>query len=184
MGDIWEGAPATPLRRIAAWLLDYALIAAYLVVLTAVSLGLEASPLRAVLNAAAQQPGGAELIGFLSLTLPVILYFAMSEASTKRATIGKRALGIAVVDVHGRRLTRLRALIREAVRYTPWELSHALIWRVAISPVRGSAPAWLIAGFAVVYALVLLYLVSLFIGRRHRTVYDVLAGSLVIRSGT
>lgn len=182
VGEIWEGSPASPVRRIAAWLLDYALIAAYLVVLTAVSLGLEASPARAVFNSAAQQPEGAELIGFVSLTLPVVLYFALFEASAKRATIGKRALRIAVVDVHGRRLSRTRALIREAVRFTPWELSHALIWRVAISPLRGSAPPWLIAGFAVVYALVLVYLVSLFIGPRHRTLYDLLAGSVVIRS--
>jgi hypothetical protein len=37
------------------------------------------------------------------------------------------------------------------------------------------------AGFGVVYALVLVYLVTLFIGSQHRTVYDRLAGSIVIQ---
>ena len=181
MEAVWEGAPASPLRRIAAWLLDYVLIAAYLILLTAATLGVQLSPLGAMVNSAVRQPGGAELLGFLSLTLPVVLYFALLEASSMRATIGKRALGIAVVDVEGRRLTTPRALIREAVRFTPWELSHAFIWRTVLSPVRVSTPPWLIAGFAVVYALVLLYLASLFIGASHRTVYDRLAGSRVIR---
>jgi uncharacterized RDD family membrane protein YckC len=181
LDDVWEPVPASPVRRIAAWLLDYVLIAAYLILLTAATIGLEASPRRGIVTSAMRQPGSAELLGFVSLTLPVVLYFALFEASSMRATVGKRALGIAVVDVRGRRLATPRALLREAVRFTPWELSHALIWRVAISPAPGSTPLWLITGFGVVYALVLLYLVSLFIGPRHRTVYDLLAGSLVIR---
>lgn len=55
-----------------------------------------------------------------------------------------------------------------------------LPWRVALSPDRGSILLWVTAGFGVVYALVLLYLATLFIGAEHRTVYDRLAGSIVI----
>jgi uncharacterized RDD family membrane protein YckC len=177
----WPIVPASPLRRIAAWLLDYILIAAYLVLLTAVSLGLRYSPVTAGFNNAMSQPVTAELLGFVLLTLPVVLYFALFEASPLPSTLGKRALRLAVVASSGHRLSVRRALLREAVRFLPWELSHALLWRVALSPDRGSISLWVIAGFGVVYALVLLYLATLFIGSKHRTVYDRLAGSIVIQ---
>lgn len=176
----WSIVPASPFRRIGAWLLDYLLIAAYLILLTAMSLGLRASPVQAGFNSAMSQPIAAELLGFFLLTLPVVLYFALCEASRRRATLGKRALRLAVVDEKGGRLTIPRALLREAVRFLPWELSHALLWRVALSPDRGSISVLVTVGFVLVYALVGLYLLTLFIGS-HRTVYDRLAGSLVIQ---
>jgi uncharacterized RDD family membrane protein YckC len=181
VGAAWPIVPASPLRRIVAWLLDYLLIAAYLVLMTAVSLGLRASPVQAGFNSAISQPVTAELLGFVLLTLPVVLYFALCEASPLRATLGKRALRLAVVEANGGQLTTRRALLREAVRFLPWELSHALLWRVALSPEHGSISFRVIAGFGVVYALVLLYLATLFIGSQHRTAYDRLAGSIVIQ---
>ncbi|HXN01169.1 MAG TPA: RDD family protein [Candidatus Dormibacteraeota bacterium] len=177
----WPVVPASPLRRIAAWLLDYLLIAAYLVLLTAVSLSLRLSPMQAEFDSAMSQPLTAELLGFFLLTLPVVLYFALFEASPLRATLGKRALRLAVVELNGFRLSMRRALLREAVRFVPWELSHALLWRVALGPHGGSIAWWVTAGFGVLYALVLVYLVTMFIGSQHRTVYDRLAGSIVIR---
>ena len=181
MDAAWPTVPATPLRRIAAWLLDYVIVAAYLVLLTAISLGLRVSPVHAGFTNAMSQPVTAELLGFVLLTLPVVLYFALLEASPLRSTLGKRALRLAVVDANGGRLSMRRALLREAVRFLPWELSHALLWRVALSPDRGSISFWVTAGFGVVYALVLLYLATLLIGSQHRTVYDRLAGSIVIQ---
>jgi uncharacterized RDD family membrane protein YckC len=178
--EAWSIVPASPLRRIGAWLLDYLLIAAYLVLLTAVSLALRASPAQAGFNSAMSQPATAEILGFFLLTVPVVLYFALLEASPHRSTLGKRALRLAVVQRDGRRLSVARALLREAVRFLPWELSHALLWRVALSQDRASISLWVTAGFGVVYALVLLYLVTLLIGS-HRTVYDRLAGSIVIQ---
>jgi uncharacterized RDD family membrane protein YckC len=136
--------------------------------------------MEAGLAGALSRPAAAELVGFLLLTLPVILYFALCEASHWRATLGKRDLRLVVVDQHGARLMVRRALLREAVRFLPWELSHALLYRVALSTDRGSISPLVTAGFVLVYALVLLYLVTLFIGS-HRTVYDRLAGSIVIQ---
>jgi hypothetical protein len=73
--------------------------------------------------------------------------------------------------------------VREALRFLPWELSHAIIWRLALSATKNSFPAWAGAGFALVYLLVFAYLVTLFFGSQHRTLYDRLAGSLVMRRG-
>jgi uncharacterized RDD family membrane protein YckC len=174
-------AVASPWRRIAAWMLDYLLIAAYLVLLAAASLGLLASPGGSSFAAAMRQPIPAELIEILTLTGPVVLYFALMEASPWQATLGKRAFGILVVGPLGTRLTVGRALVREGVRFLPWELSHALIWRAVLSPQRNSPTTLEAVGFAVVYMLVFAYLVSLFVGAQHRTIYDRIAGSRVMR---
>jgi uncharacterized RDD family membrane protein YckC len=172
---------ASPWRRVAAWSLDYLVIAAYLILLTAASLGTLASPAGPAFSGAMRDPISAELLGILLLTGPVVLYFALTEASAWQATLGKRAVGIVVVGPGGKRLTVGRAVGREGVRFLPWEMSHALIWRAVFSPQRNSLTALETAGFAVVYLLVFAYLVSLFVDSQHRTVYDRLAGSRVMR---
>jgi uncharacterized RDD family membrane protein YckC len=176
------GAPfASPGRRIAAWFLDYLVIAAYLVVLTAVSLGLQATPLRSTFNAAMSSAVTAELLGFVFVTAPVVLYFAFLEQSSWQATLGKRALGVVVAGVSRGRLSTGRALVREAVRFLPWEMSHALLWRVALAPDKSTVSGGTTWGFAAVYLLVFVYLVTLFVGSQHRTIYDRVAGSVVLR---
>jgi uncharacterized RDD family membrane protein YckC len=167
------------LRRVGAWLLDYLIVAAYLVVLTAASLGLLASPLHTTFSAALSQSVTAELGGFLLLTAPVILYFGLLEASPWQATIGKRALGVVVTSRNGERLPVGRALTREAIRFLPWEMSHALIWQIVLSPGGRSFPPWIAVGFGLVYVFVFILLFTLFVGSNHRTLYDRIAGSVV-----
>ena len=173
---------ASPWRRVAAWMLDYVVIAAYLILLTAASIGILASPIAPAFTSALREPTAAELVGFLALTAPVVLYFALLEASAWQATLGKRALGIIIAGPAGARLTVWPAVAREGVRFLPWELSHALVWRLALSPARNSFPAWAAVGFAVVYVLMFVYLVTLFFGSQDRTLYDRLAGSWVVRN--
>ncbi len=171
---------ASPWRRVAAWMLDYLLIGAYLILLSAVSIWTQASPAASVFSAALTRPIAAELVGFLTLTAPVMLYFALTEASSWQATLGKRALRIVVVGPGGTRLTLRRAIVREVVRFLPWEMAHALIWPLALAPHLEPLPVT-IGGFAIVYLLVFVYLVSLFVGSQHRTIYDRIASSRVIR---
>jgi uncharacterized RDD family membrane protein YckC len=173
-------AIASPWRRVAAWMLDYLVILAYLIALTATSLGVLSSPAASVLSSALTRPITAEVVGFLTLTGPVILYFALTEASPWQATLGKRALRIVVVGPGGTRLPFGRAIVREVVRFLPWEMAHALIWPLALAPHLEPFPVT-IGGFAVVYLLLFVYLVSLFVGSEHRTIYDRLAGSRVMR---
>lgn len=161
-------------------MLDYLVILGYLIVLTAASLGTELSPAASQFSSALTKPITAELVGFLTLTGPVILYFAITEASAWQATLGKRALRIVVVGPGGTRLPFGRAIVREAVRFLPWEMAHSLIWPLALPP-HEEPLAVTIGGFAVVYLLLFVYLVSLFVGSEHRTVYDRLAGSRVLR---
>jgi uncharacterized RDD family membrane protein YckC len=130
------------------------------------------------------RPATAHAIGFLTLTLPVLLYFAAFESSAARATPGKRLLGIFVAAADGNRLGFLRALSRSVLKFLPWELSHTLLWRIPRGAgADASLPSWIVAGFAVVWLLVLAYLAGLFRGPTHRTLYDRLTGTVVLRVG-
>ena len=72
-------------QRIGAFLLDYLVIAVYLVLLIIMSVGLGFGPLRGVFQAMFANPNSSELSAFLLLVLPVILYFALFECSSWQA---------------------------------------------------------------------------------------------------
>jgi uncharacterized RDD family membrane protein YckC len=173
-------ATAGPWRRILAFALDYLLIAAYLLVLAALSVLILSTSLAAGFRALWANALDAELSGFLLLTLPVVLYFAIFESSPRQATWGKRVLGLRVVDQSGERLAVPHSLLRSALKFLPWELAHFTIWHFVFAALRqASPPAWTIVALTVVYVLAGAYLLFLFIGR-HRTPYDRVAGSSVV----
>ena len=169
-----------PVRRLAAWTLDYLVIAGYLVVLTAVSIGILASGLHKLFASAWSSALTAEVMGFVLLTLPVVLYFAFCEASSSNATLGKRALGLRVLQNNGDRLGLRRSLLRSALKFLPWELAHFSIWQFVYgSSSRANPPTLALVSIGIVYLLVAAYLVTLFVGRSHRTIYDRIAGTRV-----
>ncbi len=174
-------APAPGWQRVAAYLLDYLVIAAYLALLTGASVASGAS--RRLDFALSGNPAMGQLVAFVALTLPVMLYFAVSEASQWQGTLGKRALKLRVA-AHGAggRLSFRRTLLRAALKFAPWELAHTVIWRAEGWPSDAPQPTtahWL--GFALSLLWAGWYLVMLFVGSR-RTFYDRAAASVVIRS--
>ena len=173
--------PATAWRRVAAYLVDYLVIAAYVALLTGASLATDAG--QRLDFASSGSPALGQLVAFIALTLPVVLYFAVSEASPWQGTPGKRALSIRVV-AHGGggRLSLRRTLLRAALKFAPWELAHTVLWRVEGWPLDAPQPTtvhWL--GFALSLLWAGWYLLSLFVGSR-RTLYDRAAASVVVRS--
>lgn len=169
--------PAALTRRAGALVLDYLVIAAWLVVVVGLGvLSRAAAPdLAATLFC---DPLAAEAVGFLLLTLPVGLYYALSEASSSGATWGKRRMGITVAGPAGDPPSIGRSLLRTALKLLPWELAHAVIWRFAIP---GSAPdALLDAGLVVVWVLIGANIVSVLLDASRRTLYDRLSGTRVV----
>lgn len=159
--------------RVKAFAWDYPIIAVYLILLVATgsllnrffpqtAAGLFGSPLR------------GQMVGFLLLTLPVSLYFALLEASEKQATLGKRRMKLRVVDIRGQRLSLARALGRTALKFIPWELAHTCIWQA------GAAPGLTTAGFVLVWVLVFANAASLLVDPSRQTLYDRLAGTFVV----
>jgi uncharacterized RDD family membrane protein YckC len=163
------------LRRIAAFLIDYFLIAVYMGILFFVAFLLRR------LNAfEISSPGGRQVLGVITLTLPVVLYFALSEASSRQGSIGKQATRLKVTDVLGKRIGIGRSLLRSGLKFLPWELAHTFVHRV---PKSGDMPVEVTAALIGSFALAGIYLAGLFVGSR-RPPYDQLAGTRVVESPT
>lgn len=167
--------------RIAAFLLDYLIIAAYIIVLIVVSVLLGLGPLRQAFQGLFANPNSSELSAFLLLVLPVILYFALFESSTWQATCGKRKVGLRVTDTHGERLSFARSLVRSLIKFLPWELTHACLWRIPGWPFNPQTPSPIIsAGLVLVWVIAGAYVISLLVSKKHQTLYDLIAGSYVV----
>jgi uncharacterized RDD family membrane protein YckC len=122
-------------------------------------------------------PLSAEITGFLLITLPVYLYFAVCEGSKSHATWGKRKMGIVVAGVHGQPIGLGNSLFRSALKFVPWELAHFTIWHIVLP---SEYPDYLIYSLlAIVYGLAYIYLISPLISKKKQTVYDAIAGTVV-----
>lgn len=164
-------------RRLGAFAIDYVFLVGWIALLTAVVFA--QPPLRAPFEGG---PAAGQAAAFLVLTLPITLYFAFFEGSPWRATPGKRMLGLTVVRPDGRRVTLARSLVRSALKFVPWELAHTFLWRIPGWPMPdGPLPANAIAGFVVVWLLVLANIVVALRSPRRQTLYDRSADTVVVR---
>lgn len=164
-------------RRAGAFALDYIPIFIYLLVIT--SLFLLLNTLFGINQFFFANRVRAQFTAFLVVTLPVTLYFALSESSLRQATWGKRRAGLKVTDSQGKHISIWRSLVRTAFKFIPWELSHTLIWEIYLSPQANSDRVNY--GFILVYVLIGLNIASLAMSRKHQTVYDFLASTYVIK---
>jgi len=107
-------------KRLKAFAFDYLLILAYIIVLAGVNFGVilkgrvqdDISPFFA-------SPVAKDMVAFLTLILPVILYFTLQEGSSHQGTWGKRKMGLRVVNAQGKTLTKIQAFVRSFVKFLP-----------------------------------------------------------------
>ncbi len=165
--------------RLKAFLLDYIVIAVYLVVLVGVSVAIRAvAPSFAGSLMRTQYSG--EAVGFLTVTAPVSLYFLLFEASSSQATLGKRRIRLKVIRVkNGSRLSTARSLGRTALKFAPWELSHAMIWYIVFHP-AGTVAFY--SGISLVFVLVISNVLALTWSPERQTLYDLVTGTAVTQS--
>jgi len=168
--------------RLKAFAFDYLIICGYIFLLAALTMavvkisGLLGLPLQWPEN-----PILADLMAFITLVLPVILYFTLQESSPKQSTWGKRKAGIRVVNANGGRLTWGQAFIRSLVKMIPWQIAHTCLFHIPGWPLAVTTiPSAVSAGFALMYVLVGLYIASALISKKHRTPYDLASGAYVI----
>lgn len=162
------------LRRVVAFVLDWFLIVLWGGVLFVVF---------ALLADAAAAPSGpwtGQLLGLVSMTLPVVLYFSWTESSVLEGSLGKRVLGLRVTDVKGRRLSFRAALVRNAIKFAPWEFGHLLAQQAVFSGEAG-LPAWVLLPGSIAFAGPMIWLIELF--RAGRTPYDRVSGAIVRAAG-
>jgi uncharacterized RDD family membrane protein YckC len=121
----------------------------------------------------------SQAIGLVTMTLPVTLYFALCESSTLRASLGKRALRLAVVDEHGQQLTRSASLLRTIAKFAPWECGHTLAQQAIFSG-EDALPVWVWGPAAVALVGPIWWIVSLL--TTGRTPYDRWTRANVVRA--
>ena len=166
-------------QRLKAFAFDYIVISLYLIGLTLITLLTRA--VTDVGQSVFAERVTAQVSGFLLVTLPITLYFVRGESSAQRATWGKQRAGLIVEDRNGDRVGFWRALTRTLLKFIPWELSHTLIWELYFS--TGLNPAVINSGFVLVYGLIGLNIASLVMSKSKQTLYDLLAGTYVVKRG-
>lgn len=160
--------------RLKAFLIDYIFIFIYLTFIIFLSIFPQVRELFMGSNMKAQ------LIGFLIVTLPVSLYFIIGDSVIGKQTFGKRRIGIQVVNQMGEGLSVIHSILRTSLKFLPWEMSHYLVYRLVDSGDRGVTIADYIVG-SLIYILIFVYILTLFITKKKRSLYDILVGTYVIK---
>ncbi|MCK1997218.1 RDD family protein [Psychrobacillus psychrodurans] len=167
---------ATFIMRFKAFMLDYLLIFAYLVVLAIFNILIFPS-VQSLFNGSLVL---AQFTGFLMVTLPVSLYFIISDSVIGRQTFGKRRMGIKVVNERNETLPILDAILRTILKFLPWELSHYLVYRLVYLG-DGEVPLnyYIVGG--IIYALMFAYILTALFTKRKRSLYDIVVKTQVIK---
>jgi len=158
-------------RRLLAFAVDWTLLAVWGGLLFGIAMivsgGTPAEP---------TNPWIGQAVSMLTMTMPFTLYFAFAEHSALRASLGKRLLGLGVSHESGARLSFGSALLRNAVKFTPWECGHTVAWQ-SIFAGDAAFPAWVWGPAIVAIVGPAWWLVTLF--GAGRTPYDRLASARV-----
>lgn len=155
-------------RRILAFGLDYLLIVIYalflLIITKVIGFEKELSPIE------------GQLLGFITLTLPVYFYFFWTEKSNSRATWGKRIMKISVYCDH---IPESRGiLLRNILKFLPWEIAHfGVHWVVHYSALDKVPPIWVWLALIIPQIIVFGYFLSLFLYKGKSSAYDMLANT-------
>src|SRR5262245_46986154 len=97
------------MRRLSAWMIDFFLVSVFLGLVFFLKFVFTVGKLEI---GGVSTPGSRQILGALTLTLPVLLYFAISEASVRQGSVGKLAMRLKVTDCENRRIGLGRSLLR------------------------------------------------------------------------
>lgn len=117
---------------------------------------------------------------FLTVVIPIWGYFAISESSTKQATLGKRILSLQVTDTAGNRLSVRHAWLRTIAKLGYLEIGHIAL--VAYLPTATQTPPpFPTSVIVVLYGLMGLYVAVMALTPRRQSVHDLLVGTVVVQ---
>ncbi|MEH7239322.1 RDD family protein [Bacillus sp. JJ1562] len=167
---------ASFLLRFKAFMIDYILILVYLVVLFIINVflfpGLQEFFKGSVVV--------AQFTGFLMVTLPVSLYFIISDSKIGGQSFGKRKSGIRVIRKNEEAVSLLQMAFRTLVKFLPWELSHFLVYRLMyLGDIEFPFAYTLIGGL--IYALMISYILTCIFTKKKQSLYDILAKTYVVK---
>lgn len=160
-------------KRGFAFLIDYLIIAIYAVGLFFASpflialLPVDLSPTTPITN---------QIVGFITLTLPVFLYFYISERRKNRGTFGKRILGLRVEQSKDNRSRKI--LARNLIKFLPWEVAHCGVhFLFYYDHQQLSVPIWNWALLIIPQVVVIFYIYTIIVSKGESSFYDRLANT-------
>jgi len=146
-------------RRGVAYIIDWCILILFVIPVSVAVGGL---------NADVQPVNSYHQLINVVLVLVIWLILSMMESSVSRATLGKRALGLRVVDLSGNRLSFTTALMRNFIKL----------------PLLG-VPKYFLPESEWVFGILFVGQVAIFctviFSRKKQTVYDMLVKTLVVR---
>jgi uncharacterized RDD family membrane protein YckC len=122
----------------------------------------------------------AHLLGFLTLTFPVMIYFVISELIYS-ATPGKRFAGLKVTSFNGRPLTLIQAIVRNIIKFLPWEYAHTLVYILLLVP-NSTNSKIVLFGLVIANIIPIIYVYFVLFGKDHRGPHDLISGTIVKHS--
>lgn len=159
-------------KRILAWIIDWVVILLYACALFGVMAALSQM---GVVVLGSVHPVQGQLIGFFTLTLPVILYCILFESGQRHATPGKRVMKI---EVTATPLTTREIVLRNIIKFLPWEFAHAgILWINYIN--TPETPLWIWLLLIGPQVLIVIYIMSVVATKGSRSVYDLIAGTRI-----
>ncbi|MCF8261936.1 MAG: RDD family protein [Melioribacteraceae bacterium] len=161
--------------RLLAFGIDYLLLIIYASILYFATTGIFDVDVN---NTVGSSPFMAQFIGFVTLTLPVFLYFYLQENSAKKSTIGKKIMGL---RVEARTLNKSRSiLMRNILKFLPWEAAHFGVHQMFyFSSINEPEPLWVWVFLILPQLIVLMYFSTIIISKGRAGFYDVFAGTKI-----
>lgn len=158
------------LKRILAFMIDYMFIVLYASALYgAVSFLDSFFSIQSIIE---NSPFKGQLVGFITMTVPVVSYFIIFEGGSRRATIGKRILKL-YVKVASNHRDLMSIVKRNVIKFFPWEIAHLGIhWSIYYNRQHIEPPLWVWVTLIVPQLIIVVYFVSIIIDREGRSVYD------------
>ncbi|MEM7112309.1 MAG: RDD family protein [Chloroflexota bacterium] len=115
---------------------------------------------------------------FLTVSLPIWLYFIWGERSARQATLGKRLMGLKVVADSDEKPSWQQVFSRTVLKLIPWELFH-LAFMLPV-PLLNDPTAAFRPGFLMGFVVLILYLLVLVQTPRRQSIHDVIARTYVV----
>lgn len=167
-------------KRLKAFVIDYLIILIYIGLLIGCTLLISKLFFLKLGNV---NPATGESIAFATLTLPVILYFTLTENGKYSGTIGKRKFGLQIVSKSLTKASIRQLLIRNCIKFLPWELAHFFIYRLFYYDSLGRAvPTWVLAGLIVSQGMALIYLLCIIFNKSNQSIYELISRTKVVKN--
>lgn len=114
----------------------------------------------------------------VNFSIPIWIYFIVSDSAPHRGTYGKRMMGIVVAREDGSPLPRRLAVARTAVKLFPWELTHWSAFGMASD--SGEWTMMQSVGLVAANALIVVFVATFLSTGGRRTIHDFCVGSQVL----